>query len=526
MKTNKAFVVLIANLIFVVTSAKASPNFWQAGTANWGTSINWTAGEPTSDSVACVDNGGTAQITEEGEVCYQLFLGNNPNDTGYVDMSGTGELSITRYGWIGYQGRGEFRQSGESVSTIGQVLYIAFEADSNSVYILNETAQLLVGWHDYIGNRGTGLFTQTGGIHSVGNYLYLGNESSGEGNYELSGTGQLLAGYEHIGVFGTGTFTHSGGTNNINNYLKLAVEPNSEGTYSLSGTGQLTVGGAETIGRRGIGTFVQSGGTNNCYQIYLGDMSDSNGTYTISGGQLNVEFLIIAFGESVGTFNISHRDANVTISSLLHFGPGSAFTSVPGATIHMTGSNFENQSTDPNNLMGLNNLEFIFEGGNVDIDNFEVGGIDYGTTAKGLNGNFAMDVLTLGGLDVGKVKLVDDVDNQNDGISNEALYVYDLNVTAGSYLDLNGLKLYYVNSSVNPSATIVENGGSLNQIFIGDFEPDGDVDFADFSVLALAWQSKPGDENWDQICNLDAPDDIINIADLAVFTDNWLAGTQ
>ena len=47
------------------------------------------------------------------------------------------------------------------------------------------------------------------------------------------------------------------------------------------------------------------------------------------------------------------------------------------------------------------------------------------------------------------------------------------------------------------------------QPITGDFEPDCDVDFYDFTVLALAWMSEPGDGNWNPDCNL-YPPEIIN----------------
>jgi hypothetical protein len=57
----------------------------------------------------------------------------------------------------------------------------------------------------------------------------------------------------------------------------------------------------------------------------------------------------------------------------------------------------------------------------------------------------------------------------------------------------------------------------------GDFEPDGDVDFADFAVLALAWSSELGNENWNSACNISEPNDnIIDTKDLVVFAQHWL----
>ncbi len=59
----------------------------------------------------------------------------------------------------------------------------------------------------------------------------------------------------------------------------------------------------------------------------------------------------------------------------------------------------------------------------------------------------------------------------------------------------------------------------------GDFEPDGDVDLQDFAVLALSWQSSSGDGNYNPYCDINTPPDYsINMLDLLVFADNWLAG--
>jgi hypothetical protein len=57
----------------------------------------------------------------------------------------------------------------------------------------------------------------------------------------------------------------------------------------------------------------------------------------------------------------------------------------------------------------------------------------------------------------------------------------------------------------------------------GDFDDDGDVDFKDFAVLAVAWLSQAGQPNWNADCNISIPkDNIIDEYDLKVFCDNWL----
>jgi hypothetical protein len=68
---------------------------------------------------------------------------------------------------------------------------------------------------------------------------------------------------------------------------------------------------------------------------------------------------------------------------------------------------------------------------------------------------------------------------------------------------------------------------NLQEPVTGDFDGDYDVDLRDFAVLALAWQSSPGDDNWNPICDISQPaDDVIDTLDLSVFTTNWLKGTE
>jgi len=68
-------------------------------------------------------------------------------------------------------------------------------------------------------------------------------------------------------------------------------------------------------------------------------------------------------------------------------------------------------------------------------------------------------------------------------------------------------------------------GQYQGQVIAGDFEPDCDVDFSDFSILADAWLSELDDGNWCLPCDISEPNDnIINILDFRVFTSNWLEG--
>ncbi len=57
----------------------------------------------------------------------------------------------------------------------------------------------------------------------------------------------------------------------------------------------------------------------------------------------------------------------------------------------------------------------------------------------------------------------------------------------------------------------------------GDFKPDCKVDFYDLSILASAWQSEPGHDNWNPDCDIhETVTPFIDMLDLSVFVEHWL----
>jgi len=255
-----------------------------------------------------------------------------------------------------------------------------------------------------------------------GGYIHLGNgvEIDGGGAVDLGDGmltvndfasnmapgGRLAAGEMQIGAGGTGSFTHYGGTQ--------------------------TVSGPLTIGR---------------------DANDA-GTYEVYGGNLFADTLIVGL-QGRGTLRIHNSDPNITVSRKLHFGPDSVFEAAAGARIHMTGAALENENTDPLDLAGLGSLTLIFEGGAEANDPFEVAGARDG----GFAGNFALGSMILGGMDVGKVRLVDQSDNgrRTPGFG-ECLFVSQLTINSGSSLDLNGLDLYVAGDAVGLLQGYVDDG--------------------------------------------------------------------
>ncbi len=83
--------------------------------------------------------------------------------------------------------------------------------------------------------------------------------------------------------------------------------------------------------------------------------------------------------------------------------------------------------------------------------------------------------------------------------------------------DISGIKL-----PPNLAADI-----EFNYAYMGDFDHDCEVDFDDFAVLAQAWLTEAGDVQWNPACDIGVPDDSsINMPDLHVFVENWLAGIE
>ena len=146
-------------------------------------------------------------------------------------------------------------------------------------------------WFEYVGESGTGNFTQSGGANTISNSggLTLGCNSGSSGTYSLSG-GSLYGGSETVGGSGTGNFTQSGGTDTGS--LTLGYNSGSSGTYSLSGSGLLSAPYQEYVGYSGAGNFTQTGGTNTIsglslgYGLLLGYNAGSGGAYTLSGSGL------------------------------------------------------------------------------------------------------------------------------------------------------------------------------------------------------------------------------------------------
>lgn len=526
------------SLCFVIAaglaiSARADDIYWEhePGTeGGWFETMNWSTCElPTDADNAYIDNSGTASISSGDAVAANLYAGYSVSGTvrqssgtntvmgepiligdelyptggelclgrqltsgGTYELSGTGELSALT-GYVGYMGTGIFRQTG-GTHAIQEWLCLGAWSTGNGTYELSGTGELSAA-SEQVGLMGEGAFTQSGGTNSVTGALIVGSVPGPMDSYILTG-GQLAACSEYIGYEGSGCFAQSGGTNTISGELVLGYKSGSSGVYELGGGDGKLSAGDEYVAYQGKGRFTQEGGTNTVNgTLWIGRESGSNGTYEIFGGSLNVVDLVVGCDGSAA-LNVSDAAAQITVSNELRFGTKATFIAAPRTRVHMNGSAFRNESTDPTALSGLENTELIFEGGKGVLHTFEVSGRDLGATKEGWNNNFALHRLVLGEAEgAGGLQLVDDIDNQPGWEGAEALYVEFLTLSPGNTINLNGFKLYYKgDASLNGKV----DGGDLaiwqqhydplgmdeNTYEMGDWNFDGRVDGADLSL----WQ--------------------------------------
>jgi hypothetical protein len=192
-----------------------------------------------------------------------------------------------------------------------------------------------------VGLTARGTLVISGGTHDAAG-IVLGSNSGSVGYGSLVGAATVNAIAMTVGFAGQGSFTQTAGVNNVNFLDVGAVNGAGSGTFTLSG-GTLTsvdqyIGGSSTAG-----VFNQSGGTNNTEQLKLGYAHvgeggvGNPGTYTISGGMLNISTGATLYGGSKIIQSGSNTLVNLTYADgivLLVGDGGSASTyEIQGGTL-------------------------------------------------------------------------------------------------------------------------------------------------------------------------------------------------
>ena len=312
-----AFASFVLSVLMTSQPVLATDSTWQVSSGDWFAASSWNGGVPTLSSDAYI-SGGTASITQSGEVCYNLSLASSSTaSNGTVQMTGGG-LATGNEEYIGFAGTANFIHSG-GTHVVASMLILGNNLGSSGTYTLSSSGQLSSSY-EYVGYAGVGTFIQSGGTNVVSTTLGLGvNAASGSGTYNLNSTGQLSSQTELVGATGAGSFTQSGGNNAV--AANLYVGGYSNGTYTLSGSGQLS-SPTQYIGYSGSGNFTQSGGTNTASSLYIGFNLGVSGTDQFNGGTLIANQ--VSGGAGAGVFNFN--------GGLLQAAPGANSTFMSGLT--------------------------------------------------------------------------------------------------------------------------------------------------------------------------------------------------
>lgn len=340
----KAFGHLLLRAVFLAIFAVKAPQalatlpadtVWQGFPGNpivWNAPRVWTAGPPSDDDTAVIDNGGTVLIDSTTDaVAKQLFIGeaNNGNviqsdgaltiedffgfvigletgSTGSYQLDG-GTLQLSRISsYVGYQGHANFVQTGGQVES--RSIRIGDQQAGSGHYQL-DGGEILLSDELLVGNGGTGTFQQSGGTVTTQSVLRVGNIAPGAGTYTMSG-GTLNTRQSVVGSQGGGRFIQSGGTHTAEGVIIAlgtaanAPEPG-ESAYTISGDSELTATTSMVVGNGPGGSFLHESGTVNVGGLFVGTGSgDGIGSYTFESGQLTSGFVTIGQGKR-GIFNHS-----------------------------------------------------------------------------------------------------------------------------------------------------------------------------------------------------------------------------
>ena len=181
----------------------------------------------------------------------------------------------------------------------------------------------LVVTDQFVGDTGTGVFTQSGGSNMITGWLILGrSRSDDDGTYILSGSGEVSTAREAVGYQGKGTFIQSGGTHIVSEFLCLGFSPRSSGSFYLNG------------GTLVLPSLFRGSGT--------GNFNFNGGTLRASGGFSTT--LPMKLGTSGGGATIDTDDFAITLAGSLS-GSGSLAKVGDGVLILTSSNTFTGATT-------------------------------------------------------------------------------------------------------------------------------------------------------------------------------------
>ena len=181
MRARKTFAVRFAALTICFPTLAQADTFWTGGTSapqEWNTPIHWNNGIPNSGVDAHIDNGGTAgfsYVQQSG--ARSLFLGTMAGNSGYVLLNNPTSLTMDGTSYVGEKGTGVITQSNGTLNSPTLVVGNA-TTGAGTIYLSGGSLSVSV---EYLGYAGNGTLNQSGGSHVAGSNLYLGLSSGADG---------------------------------------------------------------------------------------------------------------------------------------------------------------------------------------------------------------------------------------------------------------------------------------------------------------------------------------------------------
>lgn len=265
-----------------------------------------------------IGENGTGTVTISGGTFTagdEILLGLAAGSSGTLTVSGGTVATGLRDIRVGFgDGHGELNISGTGVVDVaGWVFTSAGRAGSASdgedaTSVINQSGgELNVGGLFVLGAQGNSTFNHSGGAFTADLFIVsdnFNNTGTNTGVYNISGSATLdtdLVLWVGAWPGSVGTINQTGGDITTG---ALTVGRDGTGTYNMSGgtwtqthedgataNNHLIVGqvGDHNVGRQAVGDFNQTGGVVTVTTgLFLGDYDNSDGTYRISGGTLNV----------------------------------------------------------------------------------------------------------------------------------------------------------------------------------------------------------------------------------------------
>lgn len=227
--------------------------------------------------------------------------------------SDVGDLSLLS----GKNGIGSFVQD-QRVNIYDRVT-LGQESGGNGSFEMKNSSEVTANTIT-VGAGGFGNYYQYGGSTTVMDLLSLGETAGSNGYYQLE-EGALSAAREHIGTYGEAYFKQKGGTNTVTGNMMIndAFFSPLADTYELFDGGKLSVGGDLDLGYHTNGSFLQRDGTVTVEGLFTMSAAAGKQTqYELRNGPLCTSGAYIGWGGEADFYQ--HNETTFTVHGSLTLG--------------------------------------------------------------------------------------------------------------------------------------------------------------------------------------------------------------